>query len=94
MKLVPGRLRRLVSAIQEEFPSYEVTLEGSASEYMVIVQIDGVDVWSVDTRVSAILKNETAMQAIEAIKEVFGCSIEDSKEKEDNDSDVNGKVVT
>ena len=54
--------------LQEAFPDCAVSKEGSASDHMVVVLLDGCEVWRADTRLVPILAPDTTNQALAAVR--------------------------
>ena len=58
----------LILQLEENFPGAELTKEGSAKDFMVGVSVDGVEIWTTDTRTSAILAAGTTDAAVAAVR--------------------------
>ena len=58
----------LLGQLQEAFPDCAVSKEGSALDHLVVVLLDGCEVWRADTRLVPILAPDTTNQALSAVR--------------------------
>jgi hypothetical protein len=58
----------LLTQLQEAFPDCAVSKEGSALDYLVVLLLDGREVWRADTRTLPILAADTTNQAVAAVR--------------------------